>query len=79
RNTWNSVTNIGRRPTFGEFEPVVETHVLDASPLLYGSYVRLSFVGRLRDERVFRGPKALAEGIRGDIAAARRLFRRFGL
>ncbi|MHB8054849.1 MAG: riboflavin biosynthesis protein RibF, partial [Candidatus Aminicenantales bacterium] len=49
RNTWNSVPNIGRRPTFGEFEPVVETHVLDASPLLYGSYVRLSFVGRLRD------------------------------
>ncbi|MCX6565077.1 MAG: adenylyltransferase/cytidyltransferase family protein [Candidatus Aminicenantes bacterium] len=79
RKTWNSVTNVGRRPTFGAAEPAVETHVLDASPLLYGSYVRLLFVGRLRDECAFRGPKALAEGIRADIAAARRLFRRFGL
>ena len=77
--TWNSVTNIGRRPTFGASEPVVETHILDASPRLYGTYVRLSFVGRLREERVFRGPKALAGAIRGDIAASRRLFRRFGL
>ena len=77
--TWRAVTNVGRRPTFGTSDPVVETHVLDASPRLYGSYVRLTFIGRLRNERVFRGPKALADGIRTDIAAARRLFRRFGL
>jgi riboflavin kinase/FMN adenylyltransferase len=77
--TWNSVTNIGRRPTFGASDPAVETHILDASPRLYGAYVRLSFIGRLRDERIFRGPKALAEAIRGDVVAARRLFRRFGL
>ena len=76
---WNSVTNIGRRPTFGASEQVVETHILGASPRLYGACVRLSFIGRLREERVFRGPKALAGAIRGDIAAARRLFRRFCL
>ena len=77
--TWNSVTNVGRRPTFGAAEPSVETHVLDASPLLYGAYVRLSFVVRLRDERVFRSSRALAEAIRADIASARRIFGRFGL
>jgi riboflavin kinase / FMN adenylyltransferase len=76
---WNSVTNVGLRPTFGAAEPTVETHVLDASADLYGSYVRLSFVARLRDERAFRGTKALAGAIRDDIAAARRLFRRVGL
>ena len=76
---WKSVTNIGRRPTFGASEPTVETHVLDASPDLYGAYLRLAFLARLRDERKFRGPKALTEGIRADIASARRVFRRFGL
>ena len=76
---WNAVTNIGRRPTFGASEPTVETHVLDDSPDLYGAYVRLVFLARLREERKFRGPKALAAGIRADIAASRRVFRRFGL
>lgn len=76
---WKAVTNVGRRPTFRASEPIVETHVLDASLRLYGSYVRLAFLGRLRDERAFRSPKALADGIRADIASARRLFRRFGL
>lgn len=81
RNTraWPAVTNIGRRPTFGASDPVVETHVLDAAPRLYGAQVRLVFLGRIRDERVFRNPGGLARRIRADIAAARRLFRRFGL
>jgi riboflavin kinase/FMN adenylyltransferase len=79
RRAWLSVTNIGSRPTFGESEPTVETHVLGASPDLYGAYVRLEFIARLREERRFAGPKALAAGIRADIAAARRVFRRVGL
>ncbi len=77
--SWKAVTNIGLRPTFGGAETTVETHVLDESPDLYGAYVRLIFLARLREERRFRGPKALAEGIRADIVSARRTFRRFGL
>jgi riboflavin kinase/FMN adenylyltransferase len=76
---WKAVTNIGLRPTFGTSEPTVEAHVLDASPGLYGASVRLAFLARLRDERRFRGPVALAKGIRADITSARRVFRRFGL
>jgi len=70
-----SITNIGCRPTFGEAALTVETHILDDSPNLYGASIRLSFLHRLREERVFSGTDALTDRIRKDIAAARRIFR----
>ncbi|MGH8189107.1 MAG: bifunctional riboflavin kinase/FAD synthetase, partial [Steroidobacteraceae bacterium] len=48
-----SLTNIGVRPTFGETERTIETHLLKYSGNLYGKDVRLAFVQRLRDERRF--------------------------
>ncbi len=75
-----SVTNIGRRPTFGDVDRVhVETHLLDASRDLYGARVRLSFVQRLRDERAFPDVDALRAQIDADCRAARRLFGRISL
>ena len=66
-----SVTNIGVRPTFGEKERVIETHILDYEDgPLYGSPVRLGFARRLRDERRFPGVEALREQIAADVRAA---------
>ncbi|HXH24479.1 MAG TPA: riboflavin kinase, partial [Vicinamibacterales bacterium] len=45
------ITNIGVRPTFGDSEPTIETHLLRFSGDLYGRRIRLGFVQRLRDER----------------------------
>jgi riboflavin kinase / FMN adenylyltransferase len=67
-----AVTNIGRRPTFGGTETIVETHVLDFGGDLYGRRVRLAFHSRLRPERTFPGPQALVEQIRRDIDTARK-------
>src|SRR5512134_1474299 len=47
------LTNIGIRPTFGETDLTVETHLLRYSGDLYGRRVRLGFVQRVRDERRF--------------------------
>jgi riboflavin kinase / FMN adenylyltransferase len=66
-----AVTNIGRRPTFGGTETLVEAHVLDFEADLYGRHVRLYFHSRLRAERAFPGPEALVEQIRQDIQKAR--------
>jgi len=71
-----SVTNIGERPTFGEGERVVETHLLDyAGPELYGRTMRLAFCAHLRAERKFESGQALAAQIKKDVAAARAWFR----
>jgi riboflavin kinase/FMN adenylyltransferase len=68
------LTNIGVRPTFGESERTIETHLLKFSGDLYGKDVRLAFVQRLRDERRFEDVDALRAQIEADRRRAERLF-----
>lgn len=67
------VVNIGRRPTFGGTEYVVEAHVLDYSGDLYGQVIGLDFVARLRSEQRFSGVDELVAAIHKDVSAARLL------
>jgi len=70
-----SVTNIGVRPTFGEHERVIETHILDyTGGVLYGETIRLAFCRRLRDERKFASPEELKDQIGQDVDATRKWF-----
>ena len=70
------LTNIGIRPTFGETDTTIETHLLRYSGDLYGRTVRLSFVQRLRDERRFDSVEALRAQIEADERRANHLFNR---
>jgi riboflavin kinase/FMN adenylyltransferase len=73
---FDSVTNVGRRPTvYEDFATTIETHVLDFAAETYGDRVRLFFLERLREERKFPSVMALTEQIGRDIEAARRYFR----
>jgi riboflavin kinase/FMN adenylyltransferase len=71
--TWQGAANIGHNPTFGGHELSVETHLLDFSGDLYDQEIRLNFIERLRDERRFEGPQALAAQIAADIEKTRRI------
>jgi riboflavin kinase/FMN adenylyltransferase len=73
------ITNIGVRPTFGETDATIETHVLDYAGDLYGKPVRLAFVQRLRDERRFPDVDALRAQIEADRRRAARLFSRLSV
>ena len=73
------LTNIGLRPTFGETEPTVETHLLGYKGDLYGKRVRLGFVLRLRDERRFEDVDALRTQLEADQRRAERLFTRLSV
>jgi riboflavin kinase/FMN adenylyltransferase len=68
-----SVTNIGRRPTFGETARVVETHILDFHGSLYGDTLTIEFATRLRDETPFPDREHLVAQIERDVAAARHI------
>ena len=73
---FDSVTNIGRRPTvYEDFATTIETYVLDFSANVYGERVRLFFLERLREERKFASVMALTEQIGRDIEATREFFR----
>jgi riboflavin kinase/FMN adenylyltransferase len=66
-----AVANVGVRPTFDNSTEVVEVHLLDAERDLYGFELRVGFISRLRAERRFDGPEALAAQIVDDVSAAR--------
>jgi len=74
--TLPGVANIGRNPTFGENELSVETHILDFSGDVYDQVIRLNFIARLRDEKRFEGPQALAAQIAADIEQSRQILSR---
>lgn len=71
REVLAGVANVGVRPTFDGSSEVVEVHLLDAERDLYGAELRVAFLSRLREERRFEGPEALAAQISKDVDAAR--------
>src|SRR5687767_7111961 len=73
------VTNIGTRPTFGESNTTVETHVLANVGDLYGKTMQVAFVQRLRDERRFEDVDALRTQIEADRRRAQGLLSRLSV
>jgi len=74
---FNSVVNIGMKPTFGNGrDTVVEAHVLDYSGDLYGQQVTVEFRHKLRNENRFDNIGDLIGQIRSDVQQARRLLGR---
>jgi riboflavin kinase/FMN adenylyltransferase len=73
---FDSVTNVGNRPTFGADSFAIETHLLDFHPieLTPESEVEICFLDRLRDEIKFPSVEALREQIARDVKKARRYF-----
>lgn len=67
----DSVTNIGRRPTFDNGERTVEVYIMDFDGDLYGAEVRIDVLKRLRSEVRFASVDELADQIRKDVADAR--------
>lgn len=73
---FDSVTNVGTRPTFGEPSFAVETHLLHFHPveLTADTEVELCFLKRLRGEIKFPSIDALRAQIAHDVSRARRYF-----
>jgi len=76
--TWNSITNIGNRPTFGDSDPLsIETFLLDPLEGEAPERIRVEFLKRVRDERKFESPADLKTQILRDVGIAQKFFRRF--
>src|SRR5271167_221001 len=77
---FESVTNVGNRPTFGAELFAVETHLLNFHPieLTPETEVEICFLERLREEIKFPSVEALREQIARDVGKARRYFRLLG-
>jgi riboflavin kinase / FMN adenylyltransferase len=74
--TFDAVTNVGNRPTFGEDSFTVESHLLNFHPIALEEQtpLTLTFLQRLRPEMRWPSPEALREQIGRDVLKARRYF-----
>jgi len=74
--SFQAVTNVGNRPTFGEASFAVESHILDFEPidLTEDTALKLEFLLRLRPEMTWPSPEALKAQIFKDIRRAKRYF-----
>ena len=74
---FQSVTNVGNRPTFGAASFAVESHILDFEPVDLDEQtpLKLEFLLRLRPETEWPSPEALKAQIFKDVAKAQRYFR----
>ena len=75
--SFQAVTNVGNRPTFGAASFAVESHILDFEPMEVDSQtpIALEFLLRLRGEFKWPSPEALKAQIFRDVARAQRFFR----
>jgi riboflavin kinase/FMN adenylyltransferase len=73
---FDSVTNVGGRPTFGTESFAVESHLLSFHPIELApeTEVEIYFLQRLRDEIKFPSVESLREQIARDVHKARRYF-----
>jgi riboflavin kinase / FMN adenylyltransferase len=73
---FDSVTNVGVRPTFGDASFAIETHLLNFHPLTLNesTNVEIEFLKRLRAEVKFPNPEALRQQIQRDVKRAQRYF-----
>lgn len=71
------VANVGTRPTVGGTRTILETHLFDFDQDIYGAYVQVSFLKKLRDEKQFDSFDQLKLQIDRDVLDARDFFKEY--
>lgn len=70
------VTNVGKKPTIGEYAAGVETFIMDFHEDIYGEKIQVFFHEFIREEKKFAGIEALHQQIEKDKEIARLLLRK---
>ena len=72
---YQGVANVGVRPTVkGGHKALLEVHLFDFNADIYGHYVQVHFLHKIRDEKKFDGLTALATQIALDCVVAKKYF-----
>lgn len=69
------VANCGRRPTIGRLTELLEVHVLNFDKIIYGSFLEVEFLKKVRDEKKFASVERLKQQIAVDVRFAKAYFK----
>jgi riboflavin kinase/FMN adenylyltransferase len=68
-----AVASVGTRPTFDGTKPLLEVHIFDFDKDIYGDYINVDFIARLRSEEKFDDVSELIEQMNRDSDQARKI------
>ncbi|NLW48649.1 MAG: riboflavin biosynthesis protein RibF [Firmicutes bacterium] len=69
------IANVGIKPTFGKYRPLVEIYLFEVELDLYHKILRVEFLRFIRPENRFAGPEALRAQIARDVETAQGLLK----
>ena len=69
----DAVASVGTRPTFDGTRPLLEVHLFDFDEDIYGRYIHVDFIARLRSEEKFSDIDELIEQMHRDSSQAREI------
>jgi riboflavin kinase/FMN adenylyltransferase len=69
----DAVASVGTRPTFEVTKPLLEVHIFDFDKDIYGEYIHVDFIARLRSEEKFDDVEDLIEQMHRDSARAKEI------
>jgi len=74
KNKFNGACYIGKRPTISSHRKVyVEAHIFNFNKNIYGKYLEIQFVKKIRSDKKFLSLALLARQIKKDVITARRI------
>lgn len=68
------VANIGKRPTVNGLKNLLEVHLFDFDQNIYGRFIEIEFLKKIRDEKKFDNLELLKQQITQDVAIAQNYF-----
>jgi len=72
---FKGVCYIGTRPTFNpEKQKHIEVHIFNFKKHIYGRYLEIQFIKKLRNDRTFSSLESLAQQVKKDIVHTRKIF-----
>ncbi len=73
QQSYHGIANIGIRPTIEGKKAILEVNLFDFSGDIYGQYLDVTFLEKLRDEKKFDSITALKEQITQDVCTAKKI------
>ena len=67
----DAVASVGTRPTFNGVKPLLEVHIFDFEGQIYGKYIHVDFIARLRSEEKYNDVDELVAQMHRDADNAR--------
>ena len=76
KNNFSAATFIGSVKTFNEKDYKAETYILDFAKDIYGKWIIITLLKKIRDNKKFTGEKELVNQMKKDIEEVRKYFQK---